>query len=247
MKNRSLCIGGTHGDEPIGVNVLTQLEKRIGGFDWIIGSPPAFKAGTREYEGDLNRSAPGDPEASTYASRRAAEVIRLSQQYRYTIDIHGTNAYTGIFVIITNPTRANLELALRLDIKRVVLWPSFSAELQGPLSEYVPCGLEIECGPKDMPVIQTRLTDILERFLRNQYKELDEEAEKIALSQKECFEVYGSLDAPDLRETFEEFKPVTLEQETFFPLLIGRYQKRNGITCYKLRRIDPLQRYLLPC
>jgi len=42
-----LFIGGTHGDEPIGVDALRELESRSRVFDWIIGNPPALQAGKR--------------------------------------------------------------------------------------------------------------------------------------------------------------------------------------------------------
>lgn len=245
MKNEILFIGATHGDEPIGVETLEKLEKSSIGFDWIIGSPPALAAGAREYEGNLNRSAPGNLNSKTYAIRRAAEIINLSKSYRYTIDIHGTLAYTGIFIIITNPTRANLELALKLDIPNVVVWPSFSSELKGPLSEHVPCGLEIECGPKDMPLVQTKLLTILEGFLKNKDLILDATVLKEHLERRRFFEVYGSLPSPARTEELGEFKPTTQKGETFFPLLIGCYQACNGIACYKMRLIsDPLNRFV---
>lgn len=235
MKNL-LIIGGTHGNEPIGVEALRELEARVEGFDWIIGNPPAFEAGTREFEGDLNRSAPGDTRSTSFTKRRAAEIIQLSKEYRWTIDLHGTAAATGIFVIVTNAKPENLELALRLRVPRIVIWPSFSAELSGPISEYVPCGLEIECGPKDMPKVRQRLVSILESFLRRMKADVDESVERI--KHATFYEVYGSFTKPEVTDGLEEFVEVTVDGETFFPLLVGRYQERSGITCYKMRRIE---------
>ena len=223
-----LCIGATHGDEPIGVEVLRRLEKVATGFDWIIGNPKAFELGTREFEGDLNRSAPGDLQASTYAKRRAAEILEQTKNYRSTIDLHGTDAHTGIFVIVTNPKKENLELAIRLGIERIVIWPSFSPELQGPLSEYFPCGVEIECGPQKMPMIQTKLLRILETFLRKLPQNKTEQT---------FYEVYGSL--KNKKEmVLEEFVPVTIDNETFFPLFLG-CEKISGVACFKLRPFTP--------
>lgn len=235
-----LFIGGTHGDEPIGVDALRELETRIDDFDWIIGNPPAFQAKTREFEGNLNRSAPGDIQSTKFAVRRAAEIIRLSQSYRWTIDLHGTTAATGIFVIVTNPTRKNLELALRLRIPRIVIWPSFSPELSGPLSEYVPCGVEIECGPKDMPKVRERLVLILENFIRRMNTDQDEYIQKY-IEHATLYEVYGSLTNAKLVDTLEEFTETSISNECFFPLLVGQYQGLNGITCYKMRRIENLK------
>ncbi|MFA4954810.1 MAG: succinylglutamate desuccinylase/aspartoacylase family protein [Patescibacteria group bacterium] len=232
-----LFIGGTHGDEPIGVEALRELESRSRVFDWIIGNPPALQAGKREFEGNLNRSAPGDIRSTKFAARRAAEIIRLAQDYRWTIDLHGTSAATGIFVIVTNPKRKNIELALRLRIPRIVIWPSFSAELSGPLSEYVPCGVEIECGPKDMPKVREKLVASLEDFLRRINTDPEECAEK-RVELATFYEVYGSLTKAELVDKLDEFTETTVDDETFFPLLVGQYQGMNGITCYKMRRIE---------
>ncbi len=236
MKNDLLLIGGTHGNERIGVEVLQTLEKRITGFDWIIGNPPAFEQGTRIFEGDLNRSAPGDTNATTYAKRRAAELIELSQGYRYTIDLHGTDAYTGIFVIVTKPTPDNIHLALRTGIPRVVIWPSFSPELAGPISEFVPCGVEIECGPQNMPLVREKLAYLLETFVTNLRSNATIDL-KARRAQTTFYEVYGSLKNQELTQDLQEFTEITIEGETFSPLLVGRYQERNGITCYKMRRM----------
>lgn len=244
MKNDILFIGGTHGDEPLGVEVLKDLENKAGRFDWIVGSPPALQAGTREFEGDLNRSAPGDPQASGYAIRRAAEIVELAKDYRWVIDLHGTRAYTGIFIIITKPTRANLELALRFDIRNIVLWPSFSGELCGPLSESVSCGIEIECGPKDMPLVRSKLSAVLERFIERADGTIDPESLEDILHGRNFFEVYGSLKSGVAADSLGEFIETEVEGERFLPLLIGRYQERNGILCYKMRPLlDPISRF----
>lgn len=238
MKNNILFIGGTHGDEPIGVRVLQELEKARNDFDWIIGNVPALKQEAREYEGNLNRSAPGDINAKNYASHRAAEILSISQAYQFTIDLHGTSQPTGLFIIITNPTKENFELAQKLDVKRVVVWPSFSAELKGPLSEYFPCGLEIECGPKEAIETQQELERVLIKFL-DEYT-LDPlilPLGKGEVTHQDIFEVYGSWNGDS--GGMQEFIETTKNNETFFPLLIGAYKTMTGITCYKMRRKIP--------
>lgn len=232
----TLFIAATHGDEPIGVNALRALEARGRVCGWVVGNPRALALGTRAFEGDLNRSAPGDFASPLYASRRAAEILAYANGYSSTIDIHGTSANTGIFLIITNRKRENLELALRLNVKRVVLWPSFSPELAGPLSEYVSCGLEIECGPKTSSSVQEELVTILEDFLLSGSRA----PSAMPLDDRVFYEVYGAFQDATKKDLLAEFYEVTIEGETFFPLLIQEYAERQGITCYKMRRVqDP--------
>lgn len=244
MKNDILFIGGTHGDEPIGVDVLKLLEQEVSGFDWIIGNPLALRAGTRCFEGDLNRSAPGNPQGATYALRRAAKISGLASGYRQVVDLHGTSAFTGIFIIITKPTRTNLELALRFDIRDVVLWPSFSGELAGAISEKVPCGIEIECGPKEMPLVKTKLLKILRSFLQVSDRTFSAQCLNEAIERRRFFEVYGSLPVGAAISGLEEFVPAKADGEAFIPLLIDRYRERNGILCYKMRPLTkPFSRF----
>lgn len=226
--NKILCIGATHGDEAIGVQALKELEKNTGGFDWIIGNEKAYEQNTRLFEGDLNRSAPGKFGAQNYAPRRAAEIIQLSQNYTYTIDLHGTRAQTGIFVIVTNPKKENLELAVKLGIKKIVIWPAISLELAGPLSECFPCGVEIECGPRNSIQTQNELVLLLKSFIQNK---------NIPITKKEInscvfYEVYDKLCDPSLAPALIDFKETNIEDEIFVPLLVGQYEE---VTCYKMR------------
>lgn len=236
MKKNLLFIGATHGDEPIGVSVLTELAGRRSDFDWIIGNEPALNQGRREFEGDLNRSAPGNLSSERYAVRRAGEIVELSHDYKYTIDLHGTSKNTGIFIIITNPTLKNLQLATLFDIDRIVIWPSFSPELEGPLSEYFPCGLEIECGERDDPAIARELSNILTDFLDNLENRRQPNFES-AIENRTIYQVYGTVFASDDVEPdlLAEFQETNLGGMNFTPLLIGSYDE---IICYKMRKIS---------
>lgn len=224
-----LFIGATHGDEPIGVRALGTLCTRVSNLEWIIGNVPAYQKGTRTFEGDLNRSAPGSLDASNYASRRAAEILAKAKTYDWVIDLHGSTAYCGIFIIITKMTRANLRLAARLNIPKIVYWPSFSPELSGPLSEFFPCGIEIECGPKDMPLIEEQLINLLETFVREKDAVVDDEEVIRRLNERELYQVTGSSMKP--RDDLEEFVEATIDGKQKIPLLINQYANQ-GITCY---------------
>ena len=197
----------------------------------MIGNPRAFQEGKRFTDADLNRSAPGDAHSPVFEKRRAAEILEQAQQYRYTIDLHGTVKNTGLFLIVTNPTPENLALAALIDVKRIVLWPAITPDLKSPLSEFFPCGLEIECGSMELSETQTELERVLDAFLN-----LIPANVEGSLSGKEIFEVYGELrENPSV--PLEEFQEVTIEGETFFPLLVSVYADAYGVVCYKLRKV----------
>ncbi len=228
-----LFIGATHGDEPIGVRALCALSAKVPSLEWIVGNPPAYRANTRVFEGDLNRSAPGSLESPNYASRRAAEILEKAKAYDWVIDLHGSTAYCGIFIIVTKVTKANLRLAARLNIPRIVYWPSISPELSGPMSEFFPCGLEIECGPKDMPLVEEQLTKILETFVEEKDREIDDEEVMRRLKEKQLFQVVGSSMTP--RDDLEEFVEAIIDGKKKFPLLVNQYADQ-GIACYTMEK-----------
>ena len=236
---RTLFIGATHGDEPIGVAALRRLDaSSTVGYDWIVGNERAFIRGTRYTEQDLNRSAPGDPVSDIYEARRAAEVLALAKTYDYTIDIHGTIEPTGIFIIITNPRPENWQLAASLPIDRIVYWPSITPELAGPLSEYVPCGLEIECGVKSDPAILDELVDILKQGIPTLSKGLiDLPRATEVLKKREIYEVTGSLPADENDDRIlREFQPIVIGDKTVYPLLVGTYRESYGLDCFIMEK-----------
>ena len=201
----------------------------------MTGNPRALKKGKRFTEYDLNRAAPGSLKAKEYEKRRAKEILDIASKYQYVIDIHGTVKNAGIFIIITNLSEDNLKLASMLDIPRIVVWPSFSGELKGPLSEFFRCGLEIECGPKNSHKIKKELKKNIIDFLENYKLKEKYSFQKILniLAKKEINQVYGNIERSE--EELEEFTEVKINNETFFPLLIGSY---NETACYKMKKIN---------
>ncbi len=85
-----LVLGGTHGNELLGVKLVKLLqEEPIEGVDAIIANPKAVAAGTRFTGSDLNRSF-GDSFPGTYETKRAAELSKLAAGYDIVLDFHNT-------------------------------------------------------------------------------------------------------------------------------------------------------------
>lgn len=235
MNNDILFIGGTHGNEPIGVEVLRALSSKRSDFDWLVGNPKALEQQQRFVEKDLNRSGPGDFRSSLFEERRAAQLIKKASEYRYTIDLHGAPADCGIFLLLTNLSEENLRLASLFSIPRIVYWPSISDELTGPLSEFFPCGLEIECGPKDDPDIQTDLQKILKDFLDNREEREQKDWIEI-LASRELYQVTGSLPLSDPLPSLRDFEETIIADQTVTPILANTYD-RLGIACYTMKSV----------
>lgn len=87
---RVLVIGGMHGNEPLGVNVVKRLQENpIENVDAMIANPEALAADVRFISQDLNRSFPGAKDG-IYEEKRAAEIMKACQQYDVVLDFHNT-------------------------------------------------------------------------------------------------------------------------------------------------------------
>ncbi len=221
-----LFIAALHGNEEFSIGVLQEIEKEYPkdkyNYDWVIGNPEALKKNVRFTEVDLNRNAPGDSKAESYEERRAAELIELSKDYSAVIDIHGTEANSQIFSLVTNPTIENLLLAAALPILKSVVWASKSSLTKGPLTQFMHCpAVEIECGPKADPKIHDELKEILIQILTKRETSLDNLLE--IAKEKEFYLVYGKAENVDTTD-FKEFKEAVLDNEVFYPLLVNSYK-----------------------
>lgn len=223
----TVFVGATHGNEKIGVEVLQQLQQNgmLQKNEWLIGNPLAFTQSKRYIQTDLNRAFPGNSNSQLYEERRAQEILEQVARFRYVVDIHGTDDNTGIFLIISNQTPENLALADRLDVTNVVIWPSSSNQITGPLNKFVKCGVEIECGSQNSQEIRIELEQVLRKYCLG----------KLSEKPKQYFEVYEKLKNYNGSQGIKSFQEVTIAGETFYPLLVDRY---SGTKCYKMRKIN---------
>jgi len=231
MENKLLLITQTHGDELIGTRAVKRLG-RFDNFDWIIGNEFASKQGKRFINYDLNRIAPGKARSKDYELKRASALVSLSKKYKYTIDIHGTDSTSGVFVIITSPKIENIIFALNLPISNVVVWCPKNQK-NGPITKHARCGVEIECGPQDSKIVLNKLVSILKQILANSQFTLN----NLNFQNKNLFQVYGKLYKfkNSKRIKTKDFRKTIINGEEFYPLLSEQYEK---VICYKMRKID---------
>lgn len=216
----------THGNEGFSIPVVKKLAERFD-FDWQINNPKALAENKRFIDADLNRVAPGESSSGQYEVKRACEIIGKASSYDAVIDIHGTTSKAGIFIILSDPNWQNIELAKTLPIARVVLWPSLQST--GPLTQFIPNSLEIECGPKDDPTTAIELEKILTQYLVN----------KKVPTVQEFFIVTGNIKGnPAI--VLKDFELAQWQKTTFYPLLVDQYQ---GIKCYTMQKLQNTLEY----
>jgi predicted deacylase len=219
---KNLLIAATHGNEGFSLPVVQKLATEFG-VEYLIGNPKALKQNVRGTDGDLNRSGPGDSKSPIYEQRRAAKIISKARRYDATIDVHGTVSDSGIFLILSDPNWENIELAKKLDVENVVMWPSLMPT--GPMSQFIPRCLEIECGPKDNTTIASELERILRLYL---------EGKPRSVKQK-FYIVTGQTKGP-FDPTLRDFEKTAKYGDPFYPILCGN--QYPGITCYQMQRIN---------
>jgi len=89
-----LVIGGMHGNETLGIEVVNLLTKNpITNVDATIANPEAVQGSCRFTGKDLNRSFPGSSVGECYEDRRAAELLKMCKIYDVVLDFH--NTYCG--------------------------------------------------------------------------------------------------------------------------------------------------------
>lgn len=221
MKTKNiLFIVATHGDEGFSIPVVKKLAKEFN-LDWVIGNPKAQTKNIRFVEADLNRSGPGSKSSAVYEERRSYDLIRLAKKYKTIVDLHGTVGNTGIFVIVTNPSWENIELTKQFNIKNVVLWPGLKPT--GPLTQFIPNSIEIECGQKKDPETANKLERILRKYLSGYVPKL-----------KQNFFIVNGAFTKRSSKLMKEFTKFRYKNISFYPLMAGQYAK---IKCYMMQKL----------
>ena len=86
-----LILGGMHGNETLGIELVRLLEsKPIPDVDAALLNIQAIAANVRFVAQDLNRSFPGDDASDNYETKRAAEVLAMCGGYDAVFDFHNT-------------------------------------------------------------------------------------------------------------------------------------------------------------
>ena len=155
-----VIVGGTHGNEPAGVQALVALHRQLkngeiklarGKVSLLLGNPHAYQKDQRYVDRDLNRSF-HDPDGTTLEGRRAIEIIKYlnrNSDMMALLDLHSVSI--GDFKICVYEKQNPQSLDLTLSISNLPLHFAFHPEhMRGTLIEAAGkhhiCGLIVECG-----------------------------------------------------------------------------------------------------
>ena len=118
-----LVIGGMHGNEPLGIELVELLTKdAIKGVDTLIANKPAVNANCRFIGQDLNRSFPGDDRSSSYEPKRAAQILKQTTRYDVVLDFHNTYCSENDCGFIGEKASSKLrEIAWLLGLQKIIV------------------------------------------------------------------------------------------------------------------------------
>jgi len=150
-KNKTIAIiGGLHGDERVGVEVIKKLKQSLDGVRkaGIIANKKALKKGIRFIDQDLNRTFPGRSNGN-YEERIAKRLLKRIKNFDYVLDLHSFSCNSPPFVILTKKTRKHLRLARATGVGRIVFM-SPKLAFGKALIDHCCCGVSIEVGRHDL-------------------------------------------------------------------------------------------------
>jgi predicted deacylase len=137
-------VGGVHGDEPSGVEVVRtlrdadlDLQRRV---QFVVANPPAVAADERYLDSDLNRSFPGDLDGDR-EERLAARLCALTGDTP-TLSLHATHSSAEPFALVHHDQPRAFGLAADLPLPYVV---DHAAVNEGTLTACTPT-VTVEAG-----------------------------------------------------------------------------------------------------
>jgi len=118
-----LVIGGMHGNEPLGLEVVKLFQdKPVRNVDSVLANSQAITANSRFIREDLNRSFPGDSKSKVFEQKRAAELLELAKKYDIVLDFHNTHCPDNNCGFIGEAADDLLySVANGLELKRVII------------------------------------------------------------------------------------------------------------------------------
>ncbi len=161
-------IGGTHGNEPTGIEVIKFLEKEspefINSYKTFFANPEAHKLGKRYVDSDLNRAFGKTGQSKGYESTRSAELEKeIVGNFDFVLDLHTTTSNMGPTVILTHLDEASVRAAcwLKENNPELVIIISSRAGTDCPYTtSMASSGLTVEIGPVANNVVKAELVHL---------------------------------------------------------------------------------------
>jgi len=196
-------IGGTHGNEPTGIEVIKHLEaetpKYKNEYQTFLGNPEAYKIGKRYVDSDLNRAFGKTGQSKGVETKLSSELTKSIQgNFDFVLDLHTTTSNMGATVILTHLDEASVRAAcwLKENNPELVIIVSSRAGGDCPYTtSMASSGLTVEIGPVANNVVKAELVLLTQKLVTDL---LDFDFHKTwELENIECFHTQGIKSYPE--------------------------------------------------
>lgn len=218
-------IGGTHGNEPVGIEVMKHLSKNkpegcFHEYECFLGNPQAYEEGLRFVDTDLNRSFGKNGIRKGYEALQSATLEeKISGKFDFVLDLHTTTSNMGLTVLLNSddPLTRKAAAYLQREMPEVKIIEGMRLGEDCPYTNnLVKSGLTIEVGPVANNVLDSALIIATNRMVELLLKW--DFSDEIDLSQVEHYKSFGEYKFPDSEEWFVHPK---LERSDFVKLNPG--------------------------
>jgi Succinylglutamate desuccinylase / Aspartoacylase family len=183
-----LVIGGTHGEEMPGINLVGSIQdEEITGIHGILGNPSAVKTGLRFCDDNLALSYPGRWNDRSYERHLANINLRLCYGYDLVVDVHSSEAPGDHYALVGERTsNLALQAIAFMGIQRILVTRKSTSQT---LYTYMPNSFGVELSPdsrlRDLEHMRRILGELVTQPLSEQIPE---------------FEVYADLEGGAITE-----------------------------------------------
>ncbi|MFM2062178.1 MAG: hypothetical protein RLZZ507_1848 [Cyanobacteriota bacterium] len=213
--NRVAIVGGSHGNELIGVYLVKKFQKypdliKKENFETfsLLGNPKAIAARRRYIDKDLNRCFTGqnllDDKTSSYEELRAREIQQILQPQNQDlvdviIDLHTTTANMGLCIILGNMHPLLLKLAANLSAINplVKVYSHQQPRNSGFLRSLSDLGFAIEVGAVAQGILNAELFQQTEQLIYAVLDYFEDYNQGKVTPTKNTLTLYQSLGAVD--------------------------------------------------
>jgi aspartoacylase len=152
---RIAIVGGTHGNEPVGIEVVKALKEQnletIHEYKTFTGNPKAYELQKRFVDSDLNRAFGKKGKPIGYEKTRSLELKKeIENNFDFIIDLHTTTTNMGLTVLLNNTNKLTQQASCYLKSE----YPELKLIEEDDLDEdcthlgsLTPARITIEVGP----------------------------------------------------------------------------------------------------
>lgn len=198
-------VGGTHGNEPVGLEVINALKNKrpeacIHKYETFQGNPKAFEMEKRFVDCDLNRAFGKNGIRKGYEKQRAEQLeAQIKGHFDLCLDIHTTTTNMGMTLILNNTHELTQRACAYLksqftDIK--LIEEDILDEECNHLNRLSPAGITIEVGPVANNVIRGDFVSKIYEMIKSLLA-WDFSPEGICLEEVEYYKVFKTLYYPE--------------------------------------------------